>query len=80
MLKVPEAASGTRLSDPVPCFRCLFVKDIPDSWCDPQTCEMLEQWLLDRDFSWDKYYTGWSLRLSLKAIKKNGLPENEQGS
>lgn len=72
MLETLEG-SGTKKepSVPPPCFRCLFEKPIQDNWCEPETCEMLDHWLLDSEFSWMKYAAGWVLSLELKSYKAN---------
>lgn len=67
--------SGMRKEQPIPCFRCLFEKPISDGWCDPATCEMIEYFLRDKAFSWDKYYSRWITNLKNKNSVENGLKE-----
>lgn len=50
----------------VPCYRCLFEQPFCSGWCDPNTCEMLENWLKDDDFDWKKYALGWILNMEIK--------------
>lgn len=79
MLKVPEKEqSGTKQTEiPVPCFRCLFDKPISEGWCYPETCEMLDAWLTDKDFSWDNYVLKWLLSLERENVKRTHLKEDE---
>lgn len=67
MLEVPVQEAGTE----PPCFRCLFDKPISEGWCQPETCEMLDAWLMDNDFSWVKYAGAWILKLEFQNNMKS---------
>lgn len=77
MLKVPEKEqSGTKQEIPPPCYRCLFDTFLAQG-CDPTTCQMLDAWLADDSFSWDKYELKWLLGLERENVKKNHPPKEE---
>lgn len=71
MLKVPVPRAGAEKQLEVPCFRCLFVKPISEGWCHPETCQMLDAWLTDNAFSWEKYFLNWLMGIELENVKKN---------
>lgn len=77
MFNVPVVSTGTKKQTAPPCYQCLFDKPISEGWCYPESCKMLDAWLTDEDFSWDKHVLKWLTHLEQENVKRLHPPVDE---